>query len=306
MEIWQDNVLTAARYEMSQAEKKVLNLVINQVRKGDPATKIYQVNVNEKSSLTDPPESTFETYKQATEKLMRRTFQTTLPNGKILQATFFSSAEYELETGVIEIELSQKVRPFYIDLNQRFTKNQLAAAIHLKSTYAKRMYELLCMNKNGSNNIFRCDLVELKTKLGIIDQKTGRDSYSNWTRFQKNILDVAAKEINGHTDLSFRFKPIYGDRPGRGRKPVHEVEFEILQPTKPEPESASNSVLHERLTSQFGLLTNQADRVISKHSIEIINRHLDDIQTKVDSGTVKHIRNYTATVLGISVDEQEK
>ncbi len=225
VEIWQDNVLTVARYEMTEAEKNILYMVVAQVRKEDPLTKMYQVSVKEMASITGADELNFETYKNATEKLIGRVFQTTLPSGNLLQASFIASAEYKKGTGIIELELSQKVRPFYVDLNQRFTKIQLVAAISLNSAYAKRVYELLCMYKNMQNKTFKRDLIELKTMLGIIEPKTGKDSYPDWTKFQTRVLEVAVREINGHTDITFTYKPVYGDRPGRVRKPVVEVEF---------------------------------------------------------------------------------
>jgi plasmid replication initiation protein len=297
VEIWQDNVLTVARYEMTEAEKNILYMVVAQVRKEDLPTKMYQVSVKEMANLTGSDELKFETYKKATEKLVGRVFQTTLPNGNLLQASFFASAEYKKGTGIIELELSQKVRPFYVDLSQRYTKIQLVAAISLNSAYAKRIYELLCMYKNMKDKTFDRNLDELKTMLGVIDQKTGEDSYPTWTKFETRVLAVAAKEINGHTDLSFKYKPIYGDRPGRGRKPVVEVKFEVFYQAKPEP--APLSSLHERLVKQFRLRPDQADVVLATHSVEVVTRQLYDVQVKVADGKVKNVGSYTAKVFGL-------
>ena len=304
VEIWQDNVLTVARYEMTEAEKNMLYMVVAQVRKDDPPTKMYQVSVKEMASLTGSEELKFETYKQATRKLITRVFETTLPNGNFLQASFIASAEYKKGTGIIELELSQKVRPYYVDLNQRFTKVQLVAAISLNSAYAKRIYELLCMFKNMKDKTFRRDLIDLKNMLYIIDSKTGRDSYPDWTKFQKNVLDVAGKEINGHTDLTFTYKPIYGDRPGRGRKPVVEVEFAVFYQAKPDPAPAS--ALHEKLVKQFRLRPDQADAVLATHSVDTINRQLYDIQMKAADGKVKNVGSYTAKVFSLETKGKER
>ena len=297
VEIWQDNVLTVARYEMTEAEKNILYMVVAQVRKEDSPMKMYQVSVKEMASLTGSDELKFDTYRKATEKLVGRVFQTVLPNGNLLQASFFASAEYKKGTGIIELELSQKVRPFYVDLSQRFTKIQLVAAISLNSAYAKRIYELLCMYKNMKDKIFSRNLTELKTMLGVIDTKTGVDSYPTWTKFETRVLEVASKEINGHTDLTFNYKPVYGNRPGRGRKPVVDVKFEVFYQAKPEP--ATTSSLHERLVKQFRLRPDQADTVLASHSTETINRQLYDIQTKAADGKVKNLGSYTAKVFGL-------
>jgi plasmid replication initiation protein len=297
IEIWQDNALTVARYEMSEAEKNILYMVVASVRPDDPESKMYQVSVKEMAEITGSDELKFEAYKQASRKLLTRVFETTLDNGNLLQATFIASAEYKKGSGVIEIELSRKVRPFYVDLNKKFTKVQLAAAISLNSAYAKRIYELLCMYKNMQDKTFRRNLVDLKTMLWIVDLKTGRDKYPIWTQFKRDVLDVAAREINGHTDLTFNCKPIYGDRPGRGRKPVVEVEFEVFYQAKPEPLPASS--LRERLVKQFRLRADQADTILAAHSIETINRQLYDIQTKAADGKVKNLGSYTAKVFGL-------
>jgi plasmid replication initiation protein len=298
VEIWQDNALTVARYEMTEAEKNLLYMVVANVRPDDSETKMYQVSVKEMAEISNSKELKFDAYKQAARKLLTRVFETTLPNGNLLQATFIASAEYKIGTGIIEIELSKKVRPFYVDLNKKFTKIQLAAAISLNSAYAKRIYELLCMFKNMPNKTFRRNLTDLKTMLWVIDPKTGKDSYSKWTHFEKAILDVASKEINGHTDLSFTCKPIYGDRPGRGRKPVVEVEFEVFYQAKSEPNQTLS--LHERLIKQFRLRVDQADQVLEMHSVEIINRQLYDIHAKALDGKVKNLGSYTAKVFGLS------
>lgn len=305
VEIWQDNVLTMARYEMTEAEKNILYMVVASVRKADPSTKMYQISVREMAEVTGQGELKFETYKQATRKLMTRVFETTLPNGDLLQAGFIASALYKKGTGTIQIELSQMVRPFYVDLNTKFTKMQLVAAISLNSTYAKRIYELLCMYKNMPNKTFRRNLVDLKTMLWVIDSKTGKDSYSNWTRFKKAVIDVAIREINGHTDLSFVCTPIYGDRPGRGRKPVVEVEFEVFYQAKTEVEPVPASDLHERLVKQFRLRPDQAAAVLASHSIETINRQLYDVQTKAADGKVKNLGSYTAKVFGVNTTKGE-
>jgi plasmid replication initiation protein len=293
-----------ARYEMSETEKNILYMVVAQVKPGDSELKKYQVSVNQMAEINRSTRLKMEAYRQATRKLMTRIFETTLPNGDFLQASFITSALYKKGTDMIEIGLSTEVRPFYVDLNQRYTKIQLAAAISLNSAYAKRIYEVLCMYKNMKDKTFRRELNEFKTMLSIIDQKTGKDSYPNWTIFKQKILDIAVKEINGHTDITFTYKPIYGDRPGRGRKPVVEVEFEVFYQAKPEPAQASN--LHERLVKQFRLRPDQADVVLATHSVEVVTRQLYDVQVKIADGKVKNVGSYTAKVFGLETKGKEK
>jgi plasmid replication initiation protein len=306
VEIWQDNVLTNARYEMTEAEKNILYMVVASVRAEDSPTKMYQVSVKEMAQVCGSKELMLEAYKQATEKLIGRVFTTTLENGDILQASFIASALYRKGTGIIEIELSQKVRPYYVNLHKKFTKIQLAAAISLNSAYAKRVYEVLCMYKNMTDKTFRRDLVDLKKMLGIINLKTGKDKYPIWTQFKRDVIEVAAREINGHTDITFKCEPVMGERPGRGRKPVVAVDFEVFYQAKAKPNPAMASSLHERLVKQFRLRPDQADVVLATQSVETINRQLYDIQAKALDGKVKNIGSYTAKVFGLETKGKEK
>ena len=301
LEIWQDNILTTARYEMTETEKNLLYMVVASVRPDDPPNKLYQVSVKEMAHVSGQPEMKFDAYKQASRRLMTRVLETTLENGDFLQTTFIASALYKKGTGIIEVELSQRVRPFYVDLHSRFTKIQLAAAISLNSAYAKRIYELLCMHKNMANKTFKRDLHELKVMLGIIYQKTGKDKYPVWTQFTRDVLDVASKEINEHTELSFTYKPVMGDRPGRGRKPVVAVEFSVSYQAKTEVAPVSSlPELHERLVKKFRLRKDQATSVIENFSIEEIHKQLYNIEIKATDGSVRSIGSYTATVFGLA------
>lgn len=304
LEIFQDNALTTARYEMTETEKNLFYMVVAQVKREDPPTKMYQVSVKEMAAIVGSEELKFESYRKATERLNGRIFKTTLPNGNYFHGSFIASAEYKRGQGIIEIELSQKIRPFYVDLNERFTKIQLAAAISLNSAYAKRVFELLCMFKNMKDKKFRRSVIDLKTMLGIIDEKTGKDTYPDWTKFRTNVLEVAGKEINGHTDLTFSYKPVYGNRPGRGRKPVEEVEFEVFYLAK--QESEPTTPLLERLVKQFRLRPDQAAKVLEMHSIEVINRQLYDIHNKAADGKVKNLGSYTAKVFGLETTKEKE
>jgi hypothetical protein len=156
------------------------------------------------------------------------------------------------------------------------------------------------MYKNMPDKTFLRDLKDLKTMLGIINSKTGKDSYSNWSRFEKAVLQVAMKEINGNTDLSFNYKPVMGDRPGRGRKPVVAVQFEVLYTAKTETETVSISAIHEQLIKQFKLRPDQADNIIARFSVEEIKKHIHAIIVTLSDGKVRNVGAYTAKIFGVS------
>lgn len=292
--LWQDNALTVARYEMTALEKNILYMVMASIRKDDAPNTMYQVSAKELMTLTGEQVRASDLQK-ATKKLITRYFETTLPSGNMLQATFVASAEYITGQGIIELELSQKVRPLYVELKDRFTTLQLHTALTLNSKYAKRLYELFSMYKNLPDKTFRIDVLDLKERLDLIDAKTGKDRYEKWTHFKNRVLDPAEHEINGKADLSFSYQPIK-----RGRS-VAQIEFTV-QYQRNAPIVAydgPNAAVFGRLTTHFGLRQDQANKVLSLHQLADINKQLHKIQIRIVNNELENIGAYTAKIFGV-------
>ena len=291
--LWQSNVLTSARYEMTKLEKNILYMVMAQIKRDDPIDQLYYVSTLELMKKTGE-EIQYERMKAITEKLITRILQADLPNGDYLQTAFIASAQYLKGTGTIEIEISQKIRPFYLNLKQKFTTFELDVAISLNSIYAKRLYEVLSMHKNLDNKTFKINLNDLKAQLAITDAKSGKDKYPLYADFKRNVLKPS-EEINEKSDISFSVKEIKA-----GRKVV-QLEFIV----SPNPSSIlidyndQETALFGRLINQFKLRKDQAVTVLKQLSIADLNKHLYDIQLRVKNNEIRNIGSYTAEVLGV-------
>jgi plasmid replication initiation protein len=293
--LWQDNALTVARYEMTALEKNILYMVMASIKKDDAPNTLYQVSAKELMALTGETIKVAD-LQRATKRLITRYFETTLPNGYLLQATFVASAEYMTGQGIIELELSQKVRPLYVELKERFTTMQLHTALTLNSKYAKRLYELFSMYKNLPDKSFRIDVQQLKQQLDILDPKTGKDRYEKWTHFKNRVLNPSEHEINGKADLSFSYKPL---KQGRS---VTKIEFQVHYHPKQQMVAydGPNAAVFGRLTTHFGLRQDQAHKVLSLRSLADINRQLHKIQLRVVNNELENIGAYTAKLFGVS------
>jgi plasmid replication initiation protein len=298
--IWQSNFITAARYEMTAMEKNLIYMVMAQIKKSDTPGKLYVVSATELMKHTGS-HILYEDLKKATSRLRERKLDGILANGNYLGVGFIASAEYITGKGLIEIELSQKILSFYLDLKEQFTTFQLDIALSLNSVYAKRLYEMLSMFKNMKDKKFLLSITELKERLFLIDKKTGKDKYPTYTKLESNVLKPAEREINGQTDIFFTYKPIEGKKKGKGRKPIVQIEFSIIYQSK-KPElgfEAHNLPLFERLTNDFKLRKDQASAVIDRYSKEDINKNLYQISIKKVNNVIKDIGAFTASVFNV-------
>ena len=259
-------------------------MVISQINEKDGTYFVSAAELMERMHK----EIDFTSFKQATKLLVNRYFETVLPNGDTLQGTFIAAAQYHKGKGMIEIEIAKLVKPFYLNLKEKFTTYQLDAAMSISGKYAKRMYEILSMYKNFPTPSVTIDLFDLKRMLSVIDL-TGKDSYPKFTHFKERILDPSVSEINEKTDIRFEWKEIYGKSATKGRKPVSSITFNI---TKAETQKDLYPILFQRLVKEFKLTEKQAKTILESFATAEINKKLYDIS--LNKAQIANMGAYTA------------
>lgn len=300
---FQSNIITNGRYEMTSLEKNILYVVLSQLKKGDDGSQMYLVAAKDISDITGETIS-LNNFKKATEKLISRAIECETTDKNALQVSFISSAEYLTGQGIIEIGLSPKILPFYLDLANNFTALELNIALSLKGIYSKRLYEIMSMYKNFKNPTFKISIQELKKKLEVIDSKTGKDKYESFTVFKRNVLDPSEKEINGNSDIIFSYLPIEGVKYGKGRKPIEKLEFTIKKVNQGkvvsfDPNNKDDLPLFNQLITDYKLRKDQAILVLSNYSRKEINAQLFAIRLAFLDKKVRNIGAYTAKVFNL-------
>lgn len=291
--LWQSNVLTSARYELTKLEKNILYLAMREMQPTDSPGQLYYVSTVELRERTGE-EIKYDRLRTITKKLLGRVLEADLPNGDLLQTHFFSSVQYIKGTGTLEISVDPKIRPFYGYLKTHFTTFQLDLAITLNSIYAKRFYEIFSMYKHLPNKVFRISLDKLKIQLGLTDKDTGKDKYPLYADVKRNVLKPA-EEINTATDLAFTYREIK-----RGRKVV-ELEFTVVYtPKTTEVDyNEQETALFGRLVNDFNLRKDQAIAALHTLSPSEITKRLYQIKLQMTDGKVSNVGAYTAERLGV-------
>lgn len=291
--LWQSNVLTSARYELTKLEKNILYLAMREMKPTDPPGQLYYVSTVELRERTGE-EIKYDRLRTITKKLLGRVLEADLPNGDLLQTHFFSSVQYIKGTGTLEISVDPKIRPFYGYLKTHFTTFQLDLAITLNSIYAKRFYEIFSMYKHLPNKVFRIPLDKLKLQLGLTDKDTGKDKYPLYSGLKRDVLGPA-EEINSATDLAFTYREIK-----RGRKVV-ELEFTVVYTPKTTEidYNEQETALLGRLVNDFSLRKDQAIAALRTLSPSEITKRLYQIKLQVTDGKVSNVGAYTAERLGV-------
>lgn len=222
-----DNNLVFARYKLSELSIKVLSTVVSMIRKDDKNFKTYALSIADfKELLGSSSNKIYEEVQKLAQELMLKPMTIPREGGGFLTVNWIASTEYIPDSGVLEFEISPKLKPYLIELSGGFLKYELKNILALKSPYVIRLYELLKHEYNKVNNYtgnkvvsYEIDLQELRDLFEI------PTSYKYSGGIKDRILDKAVKQFSQKTDITVKYQ-----EHKRGRK-VHKIEFTIRENT---------------------------------------------------------------------------
>ena len=144
--IVKDNKLIEANYSLSILQQKVLLKAISIIEPTDTNKHIYKFSIMDFAEAVDLKGSKTIYSQMATicdQLTDLRKFFIKKDDGGIAYINWVASAEYIPKEAVVEVEFSQKLMPYLIELKEQFTTYYLANVMQLKSSYSIRIFELL-------------------------------------------------------------------------------------------------------------------------------------------------------------------
>lgn len=213
-------------YDLSLEEQKIILTLASMVQPTDEEFKPYKfriaefmelVGVEDKSKYTEIP--------RMTKELMKKVFEIQ-EEKKLIQTAWLSGVIYEKGTGLVELTFSPYLKPYMLQLKEKFTQYQLGNILNMKSKYSPRIYEILKCNEFKKQGYIEIDIDELRKLL------KADNIYPLYADFKRKILIQTQKELQKISDISFKF-----EETKTGRK-VTSIKFIIKQNKKSNNEIA--------------------------------------------------------------------
>jgi plasmid replication initiation protein len=195
MTVTQDFALVNAKYKLNTSEIKFILTAITQIDSvQDEVLKDYEIKVSDLEQKLQAEQNETR-LKQFAKKLMSKPLEVPTADGWII-ANWFSDIEYVRGQARFKVRFSEKLKPYLLQLKERFVAYNLKYILPLTSTYSVRIYQLLKEYKKLTKRYFTVE--ELQDILQV--PKSYKDSYKD---FKRNVLKVAEKELREHTDIYF-------------------------------------------------------------------------------------------------------
>ncbi|WP_051412013.1 replication initiation protein [Halonatronum saccharophilum] len=269
------NRLIEAKYKLSLQEQKLILILASRINKDDKNFNRHIFSVKELAEILGINKDWFYSeIKSITKSLINRVIEIKKDN-KFLQVGFLEYAEYLENEGIVELQFSSKLKPYFLQLKNNFTKYYLKNIIQFESIYSIRIYELLKQYERIKKRRF--EINELKNILGI------EDKYERYYDLKRRVLFQAKDEINQKTDLKIDFKEIKTGRKVTAiefvikRKEVAQKELEFKESPKEKEYSVEVLKLFKvlPLEEQIEPHKRELKTLLDKHSFEYLKEDIE-------------------------------
>ena len=274
--IVQHNHLIEAKYKLTLQEKRLMCWLASQVKQTDEDFKEHTLSIKEFAILVDSSGNALhKTLEGVTHKLMQKIITIRVLDGKgFTKAALLGGAKYLEGEALLKLSFHPYLKPYMLQLKERFTTISLGDVLGLKSIHAIRVYELLKQYASIGSRTF--SIIDLREYFSISENQ-----YKKFNNFKKDVLERAKREINSKTDIFVDYEEIKTSRKItsiyftiRSNLNYGETHFEKSQLEKAAilaKELRSTYAILEQLL-EYGFTKQAANRLIKNHEeIDIIN-----------------------------------
>ena len=290
--IVKSNLLVEAKYKLTTNEQRIILFILSEkIRKNDIKFGVYKFYAEELKHCFGRGMESFERIVETIKKLRTRSIKIWDGNEEI-DTDWVSYAAFNWDTKEITVEFPQSMEPYLLQLKSRFTSYRVENIIYLKSLYSIRIYELLKQYLQIKSRTFNIN--ELKEILCI-----PHNGYSRYSHFRIKVLDVAHRQINENSDVSFKYEPIK-----KGKKVVeilfHNIETQPIKREQQIPGLEDKQFVDQELFDsliKYGCSPSESEKYIKKYPVELIERNLKYSIAEDEKGKVDNKRGFIKSAL---------
>jgi plasmid replication initiation protein len=196
MTVSQDFTLVNAKYKLTPIEMKfILNAISHLDSVNDTILEEYEIKVSELEHKMQIGEGQHTRLKQFAKRIMSKPLVIDGDNGDYEIYNWFSRVRYVNNEAKFLVRFEEGLKPYLLQLKERFVAYNLKYILPLTSTYSVRIYQLLKEYEKLTKRYFEVE--ELMELLQV------PKSLLRYSQFKQKVLQVAEKELREHTDIYF-------------------------------------------------------------------------------------------------------
>jgi len=197
-----NDLIQKSRFLLSLQEQKIILFIISKIKPNDENFFTLNFSIQEFCKVCGIDETNGKNYKNIKDtikSLSDKSVWLKLENDSETLVRWINKAWISSKSGSIEIRIDDDMKPYLLQLQERFTQYELLYTLAMRSQYSIRLYELLKSYEYQHKKIF--DIDELKRLLSA-------ENYSRFPDFKRKVLDIAFRELNDLSDMTVTYRII--------------------------------------------------------------------------------------------------
>jgi plasmid replication initiation protein len=202
-----NDLIQKSRFNLTTQEQKLILYLVSKIKPTDEEFKYHDIEITDFCDVCGIHRESGMNYrkiKDSIKTLADKSLWIKIKKGEYEEhetlLRWINKARLYQKRGIIKIQLDEDMKPFLLQLKDKFTQYDLIYTLAMRSQYSIRLYELLKSYE-----------WEQKPKTFVIDELKRLLSAENYTRFpdfKRKVLDIAMREINAVSDLESSYQVI--------------------------------------------------------------------------------------------------
>ena len=283
------NNLVEASYKLTTLEQKIILSVISKLNVTDKEFQSYTLGIKEFCELLEiEGTGKYTQLRKITLGLQKKVFEIQIEDS-IHQLNWFISTSYHKREGTVEFMFHPLLKPFLLELKNRFTSYSLGNVMKLKGSYAIRLYELLKQYEKIGERSFT--LEDLRKKLGV-----DGSSYNSYSNLKARAILPAQEELAQQTDIQFDF---FEERKGKRVIGIHFIIYKNLNVLQEKEEEVNELQQNIEKVRQYllkeGLETEE--KIIKDWLSHGLDRVMEILEYSITTKNITNPLGYTTWAL---------
>ena len=214
-----NELIQRSRFSLTTNQQKIVLYLISKLNYKDTEFKEIEIDIKDFCDVCGIELNSGRRYneiKNSIKQIADKSMWIEKQNGDETLVRWIEKPTIRKNNGTITLKLDEDLKPYLLNLKERYTEYSLIYTLPMKSKYSIRLYELLKSkhyNKKLKYSI-NYNLQEFKKSIDA-------EKYNSFKDFRKRVLEKAIEEINKYTDIIVEYKTI------KSGKAINEIEFII-------------------------------------------------------------------------------
>ena len=197
-----NSLIQKSRFSLTTQQQKIVLFIISQIEKNDEEFKLYEFKITEFCGICgiEPKGDIYTMLKAQIKAISDKSLWIENENGQETLIRWIEKPYIDKRSGIIKIKLDEDMKPYLLQLKEKFTEYELIYTLNFKSKYSIRLYEYL--------KSIHYKKLETYTKTISINefQKLLDSNYDNFKDFHSRVIKTAQREINQNSDIIFDYE----------------------------------------------------------------------------------------------------